>query len=161
MHQLRKETDLLNGWQECFLWQWNPTVNLVGFVLAYPINPVTATARQAVEKAIEVFGVSGRYFAVAASATSVTRDLTEKADLLVSRLRSGIAATVCVGPGADAGQDGSDSAVIDGPEGIEPLEGEGLTEFMDWALTVDSFNSFEDLFANANGSMEWWGVGPV
>ncbi|KAK7403167.1 hypothetical protein QQX98_011071 [Neonectria punicea] len=160
MHQVLKETDLMNGWQEFFLWQWNATVNLVGFVLAYPINPVTATARQAIEKAIEVFEVYGSNFAVAASATSVTRDLTEKADLLVSRLRSGITAGVCVGPGADAGLDGPETAG-ENAEGIEPLEGDGLTEFMDWALTVDSFNSFEDLFANANDSMEWWGVGPV
>ncbi|KAF7549618.1 hypothetical protein G7Z17_g6277 [Cylindrodendrum hubeiense] len=158
MHQVLKETDLMNGWQEFFLWQWNATVSMVGFVLAYPINPVTARARETIEKAIEVFEVYGSNFAVASSAASVTRDLTEKADLLISRLRSGIAAGA--GTGTDAQQDGSDAGVVENPEGLAPLEGDGLTEFMDWALTVDSFNSFEDLFANANDSMDWWGVGP-
>ncbi|KAH8736399.1 fungal-specific transcription factor domain-containing protein [Ilyonectria robusta] len=158
MHQVLKETDLMNGWQEFFQWQWNATVNMVGFVLAYPINPVTARARETIEKAIEVFEVYGSNFAVAASAASVTRDLAEKANLLVSRLRSGITAEA--GIGADSRQDASDAGDVENSDGLA-LEGDGLAEFMDWALTVDSFNSFEDLFANANDSMEWWGVGPL
>ncbi|KAF7563284.1 hypothetical protein G7046_g840 [Stylonectria norvegica] len=168
LHQVLKETDLMNGWQEFFLWQWNATVNMVGFVLAHPVSPATANARQAIDKAIEIFEVFGRHFAVAASAAVVTRDLTEKADLLIDRLRGGIMA----GAGCANGSQPSlgDKAVgevvfAESEVPVEEIGGlelstletaAGITEFMDWALTVDSYNSFEDLF-DANYNSDWMG----
>ena len=93
-----------------------------------------------------------------ASAASVTKNLTTKADLLMDQLRSGITA-------------GAETGVVDGVAGMTVGERdnvqtgqtaeEGLTEFMDWALTVDSFNNFEDLFVDVNKSMDFWGVNPV
>ncbi|WAO85030.1 Fungal-trans domain-containing protein [Fusarium falciforme] len=158
LHQTLQETDIMNGWQEFFIWQWNATVNMIGFVLACPINAATSSVRRAIDKAVEVFEVFGRDFAIAASAASVTKNLTTKADLLMDQLRSGITA-------------GAETGVVDGVAGMTVGERdnvqtgqtaeEGLTEFMDWALTVDSFNNFEDLFVDVNKSMDFWGVNPV
>lgn len=167
MHHVLKETDLLNGWQEFFLWQWNVTVNMVGFVLAYPVHHSTRHARVAIDKAVEVFEVFGSHFAVAASAAAVTRELAEKADLLVSRLREGITSTACVKSldtmPVDSGGGSSGAENTNASNGGElmnfGLQDEStLSEFMDWALTVDSFNSFEALFADANAGTDWWGV---
>ncbi|KAH6895862.1 fungal-specific transcription factor domain-containing protein [Thelonectria olida] len=159
MHQVLQETDLMNGWQEYFLWQWNATVTVIGFIMANPINPATASARKAVDMAVEVFEVYGSNFGVAASAAAVTRELIDKADLLSSRLRSGITAgaTSAPGPAQDIMSDGG----LQNLENSVTMGGEGLTEFMDWASAVDSFNSFEDLFADMNNSMDFWGVGPL
>lgn len=148
----------MNGWQEFFIWQWNATVNMIGFLLACPINAATSSVRKAIDKAVEVFEVFGSHFAIAASAAVVTKNLTTKADLLMTQLRSGITA-------------GAETGVVDGVAGMTVGERdnvetgqtaeEGLTEFMDWALTVDSFNNFEDLFVDVNKSMDFWGVNPV
>ncbi|CAM1511793.1 Fc.00g093060.m01.CDS01 [Cosmosporella sp. VM-42] len=169
MHQVLKETDHMNGWQEFFLWQWNATVSIVGFVFAYPIHASTANARKAIEKSIEVFEVYGSNYAIAASAATITRDLTKKADMLSCRLRNGITASACtvnteVPPTASGG--GIPSGLPENGDGfgsvVAPQDGigteAGLSEFMDWALTVDSFNSFEDLFADTTMGADWWGV---
>ncbi|KAJ3504010.1 hypothetical protein NM208_g16401 [Fusarium decemcellulare] len=160
LHQTMQETDLMNGWQEFFIWQWNATVNMVGFVLACPINAATSNIRRAIDKAVEVFEVFGSDFAIAASAATLTKGLIAKADLLMEQLRSGITA------GAETGVvDDAPDGMPAGDSGNCAEEGEageeGLTEFMDWALTVDAFNNFEDLFADANASMDFWGVAPV
>lgn len=155
LHQTLQETDVTSGWQEFFIWQWNATVNMIGFVLACPINAATSSVRRAIDKAVEVFKVFGGDFTIASSAASVTKDLTAKADLLMDQLRSGITA-------------GAETEAVDGVAGVtigerdgfgtEMTGEEGLAEFMDWALTVDSFNNFEDLFAGMNKSMDFWGV---
>lgn len=166
MHQVLSETDLMNGWQEFFLWQWNATVNMVGFLLAYPVHPSTSAARTAVSKAVEVFEVFGREFAVAESAAGVTRELMEKADLVAGRLRRGVVGGAESGieadderglaEGGDAAGSGTDVGLVGARS--EDETGNGFSEFMDWALTVDSFNSFEDLFADANTGMDWWNI---
>ena len=169
MHQVLKDSDLMNGWQEFFLWQWNATVNIMGFVLAYPIHASTTNARKAIEKAVEVFEVFGSNFAIAASAATITRDLTKKADLLISRLRSNIVtAGACTNKTEvpSTALDEMPGAVLDGTNelgSVAALQGDAgndasFSEFMDWALTVDSFNSFEDLFTDASMGTDWWGV---
>ncbi|KAF4466927.1 fungal specific transcription factor domain-containing [Fusarium albosuccineum] len=160
LHQTMQETDLMNGWQEFFIWQWNATVNMVGFVLACPINAATSNIRRAIDKAVEVFEVFGSDFAIAASAATLTKGLIAKADLLMEQLRSGITAGAETGVLDDA-LDGMPAGDSGNRAGEGEAGEEGLTEFMDWALTVDAFNNFEDLFADANASMDFWGVAPV
>lgn len=168
MHQVLRETDLLSGWQEFFLWQWNATVNAVGFVLASPVHAATSRTRAALDDAVEIFEVFGCNFGVAASAAAVTKDLTAKADLLADRLKSGIMATSGC---ADANEHGSlgeadddydgvgiGEDVVGCPRGSSIQEETSFMDFMDWALTADSFNSFEDLFADASSSNDFWGI---
>ncbi|EPE05903.1 fungal specific transcription factor domain-containing protein [Ophiostoma piceae UAMH 11346] len=158
MHQAVKETTLLAGWHEFFLLHWNATVTVLGFLLAHPIHPSTAHARDAIEKSIEVCDVYGAHFGVAASAASIARCLLVKADQVMSSVSSGIFAD---GPGLTepetAGQGHAENWGMlsgeDNGDGLawlqpgQPADSEQLDEFMDWALTVDSFNSLEQFFA--------------
>lgn len=157
MHQVVTETDHLGGWSEFFMWQWNVTVTLIGFILAYPIHPSTPNARKALDKAIAIFDNFGTDFAVAASAAQITRDLTAKADLLAGRLRSGITSSVVETPVAmSAGR--QTAGVDDGLGWLDPsqqIDPNFTSEFMDWALSVDSFNSFERFFDSSNPADPW------
>lgn len=165
MHRGVSETDLMTGWTEFFLWHWNSTITIIGFILAYPIHPATATARKALDKAIEVCDIYGANFAVAASGAGIARDLTAKADLLVDQLRKGMTSgSTSTGPTTtQADVDGTQVAaggVSDDLSWLDPSQQDDyFTGFMDWALTVDSFNSFEHFYDTSNiGNL--WTPGP-
>ena len=83
-------SDTLNGWHEAYQFQWNATLSMVGFIFAYPVCPPTPSARKTINSAIQVFDMFRNNFAVAASATNVTRDLAAKADIFVDRFRTGM-----------------------------------------------------------------------
>ncbi|KAH6988534.1 fungal-specific transcription factor domain-containing protein [Ilyonectria destructans] len=151
MHQVVTESDLMSGWSEYFSMQWNAAITLVGFVLAYPIHPATLKARQALDKAVAVFDIFGANFAVSADAAAITRDLMAKADILAGRLSSGITSTT---GGNDVAQAttvlDSINGTGDGLAWLDPSQQDGFGQFMDWALSVDSFNSFERFFNPGN-----------
>ncbi|KAK3314410.1 fungal-specific transcription factor domain-containing protein [Apodospora peruviana] len=144
IHQVLSETDLLNGWHEAFQWQWNAALTMVGYVLAFPAGAATAVAREGIDIAVLAFNILSRNFAVSTSAASVTRDLTNKADLIRSRPRpfGGYAAG---GQHVVAG-DGSDMAAAD----LQAM----LTGSMDLASLVDgSFDNLEYLSPPNNVNM--------
>ena len=89
--QVLAETDILGGWHEAFRWQWNAALSTIGIVLAYPVHPCTPAARRAVAVAVAVFEIFSDNFAVAVSAAAIIRDVAAKADVLVSRFRTGAA----------------------------------------------------------------------
>jgi hypothetical protein len=91
IHQMLTETDLLNGWHQIFQWQWNSTLSLIGYILAYPAGPSTPAARKALSTAITIFEHLSPSFASAVSAANVARDLSAKADLLMERYRTSMA----------------------------------------------------------------------
>lgn len=185
MHQLATETDLMGGWTEYFLWEWNAAITIAGFILAYPIHPSTPSARRALDKAVDVFDRYGADFAVSASAAVIARDLVAKADLLAGRLRSEITSGsttntesspapgaptptgVATGVGsflAGAITDGGMPAAPDGPTGDDGLawldpsqqdDPSNFGEFMDWAISVDAFNSFDRFFDQSNPADPW------
>ncbi|EHK18370.1 uncharacterized protein TRIVIDRAFT_123634, partial [Trichoderma virens Gv29-8] len=78
------ETDLMNGWQECFQWQWNATITAIGFLFSNPIDPSTPAARKALEKGITIFETLGKSYSMAANGAIVVKDLMAKAELLSS-----------------------------------------------------------------------------
>jgi hypothetical protein len=155
MHQVLSETDLLNGWQESFQWQWNATVTIIGFVLAYPIGPSTPAARKALDEAIVIFGIFEQSFASASCAATVTKEMASKADLLLNRFKEGL-----TGGGSTVG--GPDAQGLSDPQfdmGIgqiwEDMDGSGpYSDFMDWALSVDAVNSFGDFYSDISNSLE-------
>ena len=174
-HQAVTQTDLMAGWQEFFLWHWNATVTLVGFLLAYPVHVSTAHARAAMEKSIEVCDIFAENFAVAASAASIARDLTARADILMGHIRNDAFSPAALPPSQPdraaaaaseqasataAGWDGAAALGSAGAQmegGLEWLEPGRLeedhgyfSEFMDWALTVESFNSFERFYEQSD-----------
>ncbi|KAL8653698.1 MAG: hypothetical protein Q9210_001948, partial [Variospora velana] len=152
MHQMLTEGDTLRGWHEAFQWQWNATLSLIGYILAYPLAPSTPSARQAIDNAIDVFETLGRNFAIAASAVNVTRDLTAKADFLIYRASGNDRTTPATPSSADLGvlqaNCSADYAAHGSNTLFEPdMETSGMFQNtlsgMDLAFTVDSFNYFE------------------
>jgi hypothetical protein len=162
MHQMLMETDILSGWHEAYQWQWNATLSMIGFILAYPVTPSTPSARKAINNAIGVFENFGNNFAVAASAANVTRDLAAKADFLIDRFRTGLTTlTPSFSNTVDAlrAYNGvsPNNTHVDDPGVVSELEKESsatdqnaLAGSMDLAFTVDSFNSFEPFWAGGS-----------
>ncbi|GAM39396.1 hypothetical protein TCE0_034f10911 [Talaromyces pinophilus] len=93
--ELRKRiltgSEILSGMHEAFHFQWNATVSLIGFILAYPLSPLTPEVRENINNAIAVFETFGKHFAVGASAANVTRNLVAKADYLTERFHARLA----------------------------------------------------------------------
>ncbi|KUI72846.1 Proline utilization trans-activator [Cytospora mali] len=86
IHETLENTDFLAGWHEAFQWQWNAALSLIGFILANPRSELSRDARQAIDRAIEVFNIFGRHFAVGTSAAIVTSQLMARADALRNKL---------------------------------------------------------------------------
>jgi len=166
-HQALSQTEILKGFHEGFQWQWNAAITMIGFYLAHPLTPNAATARAAINMAIEVFEIFGRHFAVGTRAARVVRELTARTDSLLG-LGGTPESFVDVGNGltSEAGSVGDstpvsvsvpawEAMVVDGGLATT-LDGTGaklqdvLSGTMDVAFSVDSFNSFE-AFHGGNG----------
>ena len=168
MHQMLTETDILSGWHEAFQWQWNATLSMIGFILAYPVTPSTPSARKAINSAIGVFEKFGNNFAIAASAANVTRDLAAKADFLIDRFRTGLTMlTPSSSDNVDALQTcnnfNTNSNHVVNPGVVSQVEEESSTIVQSTlpgsvglAFTVDSFNSFEPLWAGSSNMTDTW-----
>jgi hypothetical protein len=147
LHQVISETDLLNGWHEAFQWQWNATITMLGFLLAYPISPSTSTARRAMDQAISIFELFGRNnVAASLSAASITRDLVAKADSLANRFRTGLSISdTAENSGTNRDQMDTNCSTMSISATADEGIGDSL-DFMDLVLGVDYFNNFEDFF---------------
>ncbi|RAK84159.1 hypothetical protein BO79DRAFT_203392 [Aspergillus costaricaensis CBS 115574] len=147
LRQILTRTDILSGWYEAYQWQWNATLALVGFLLAFPLHPATQSARTSIDVAVAVLEMFGRNFAVAASAANVARGLTAKADILIARFT-----TMPV----------SDPGVVDNlvlPDSPSAMFPNTLAGAMGLTYDVDSFYSFEPLYAGSQDFANAWVFG--
>ncbi|OJJ71064.1 hypothetical protein ASPBRDRAFT_196597 [Aspergillus brasiliensis CBS 101740] len=163
LRQILPATDFLKGWYEAFQWQWNSTLSMVGFILAYPSSLSTATARAAIDSAITVFEEFGHNFAVAGSAANVTRGLTAKADFLHGRLGVGVGAATTLTPPFSEQMEGFLGPIGTDAAGYLTLADEPSAMFqstlagaMGLAYNVDSFYSFEPLYAGSQNLADAW-----
>ena len=168
MHQILADTDILRGWHEAFQWQWNATLSMIGYILTYPMTPSTPSARQAIDKAIDVFETLGKNFAVAASAADVTRDLITQADILIRRVREDNAAPApnsyndtmplqdneSANLASSHAQDVNNFLLADGEESA--MYQNPFSESVDLAFTIDSFNSFQPMLAGSTDISSMW-----
>ncbi|KAL4940725.1 hypothetical protein BDV06DRAFT_196025 [Aspergillus oleicola] len=138
----------LKGWYEAYQWQWNATLSLAGFVLAYPLHSASAGVRAALDTAITVFEVFGNHFAVAKRAADVTRGLITKADILSGRM--GVAPL----SSEIDGLLGTDYSIF--PEESSTMFSSTLAGAMGLAYNVDSFYSFEPLYAGSANMADAW-----
>ncbi|KAI1143659.1 fungal-specific transcription factor domain-containing protein [Hypoxylon sp. FL0543] len=82
MHQVLASTSILTGWHESFQWQWNATMTLIGFSIAYPQHASAKEARRAIDLSITVFEIFARSLPTAASAATIARGLGTQIDVL-------------------------------------------------------------------------------
>ncbi|CAK7236031.1 hypothetical protein SBRCBS47491_009497 [Sporothrix bragantina] len=179
-HKVVKNTTLLApGWNEYFQWLWNAAVTLAGFLLAHPLHASTNAAREAADCAASVCDIyAAAGFVVAADAATILRCLLVKVDALFAQvagvpgpatgtadgnvLATGVltpADTLSASPVGDAAAtlDLQDTNMTDSLSWLDPQHPdnpESFSTFMDWALTVDSFNNFDQLL----GPVEWDGL---
>ncbi|KAF4126968.1 fungal specific transcription factor domain-containing protein [Geosmithia morbida] len=151
MHQTKTETDNMGGWTEYFFWHWNAMLTAAGFILAYPIHRSTPAARNALEKGTVVLDLYGQDFPVAAESANIIRRLISHADMLASRLRGDIPPASAVPSDINHNARYDELAWLDPSQQDDPVY---YSEFMDLALSVDQFNSFERFFDVGDMSMQ-------
>lgn len=144
--------EFIKGWYEAYQWQWNATLSLMGFVLAYPSHPASVTARAALDTAVAVFEVYGNHFAVAKRAADATRALIIKADILsghpgVEPLLSSDIEGLLGLPTTNTDMLHDDSSAI-----FQST----LAGAMGLAYNLDSFYSFEPLYAGSADTADAW-----
>ncbi|KAH8880588.1 hypothetical protein GQ53DRAFT_703768 [Thozetella sp. PMI_491] len=148
IHQVLSETDLLSGWVEAFQWQWNAAMTIVGFLIAYPISPSSVAARRAADKSVEVFELlAASNMSVAASSADIVRDMLAKSDLVNNRFRTGFS-----GPTPEDApdptrpdEDGGSIVGLGMAPNLATRDVSDFSDFLDMALSVDSFNNFDHL----------------
>ncbi|KAI4186226.1 MAG: hypothetical protein L6R41_003613 [Letrouitia leprolyta] len=155
MHQVLQESDILHGWHEAFQWQWNATLSMIGYILAYPLTPSSSSTRQAIDKAIEVFETFGRNFAMAASAANVTRDLAAKADSLTNRFESDLTSPTLTSPKQAMALQPAENLEFNVDEPSAMFQ-DSLAGSVDMAFTIDSFNNFEPMLTGSVDMSTMW-----
>ncbi|KAI2615241.1 fungal-specific transcription factor domain-containing protein [Hypoxylon sp. NC1633] len=163
MRQIMSTTDILVGWQEAFQWQWSCAMTLVGFVLAFPHGELAKPARESINASIEILGIFGNSFAIAASAATVVRVLSETVDHIIvpqpALQLQGVDQELGFVPHADpsAGevpQDEQAPAMIgqadaghtEFSEEVAIAMQDILSESMDMAFAVDGYNDMNTLW---------------
>ncbi|KAL2845516.1 fungal-specific transcription factor domain-containing protein [Aspergillus pseudoustus] len=128
-YQVVNTSSILYGWHEAFQWQWNVSMTLVGYVLAFPQGSASAAARVAIDLSVSVFEYFGNSFAVAANAATIMRDLSGKVDRLRDNLKTSQAST----QGALGGTAPVASALPYDSSQFEMLpNGESTDQSLDW-----------------------------
>ena len=164
--QLLTTSDILNGWHEAYQFQWNATLSMIGFIFAYPVCPPTPSARKAVNDAITIFDIFRNNFAVAASATNVTRDLAAKADMFIDRFRTSLAGSqpsLAMPPGptstnldqmpmdVNMSMDFMNNPEMDTTAAFAPMSPDMFSASMEMGFSIDPFSGFEWPLPEGNG----------
>lgn len=75
IHHSLADSKLLENHHEVFRWQWNATLALIGYIMAYPGSCGPMNALNAVHTSIQVFERLGESFALALLAKQTTEGL--------------------------------------------------------------------------------------
>ncbi|KAF2190014.1 hypothetical protein K469DRAFT_624436 [Zopfia rhizophila CBS 207.26] len=178
IHQMLTETDFLNGWHEAFHWQWNATLSLIGYILAYPVGTSTPSARKAVSTAIAVFELLSNNFASATSAVIIARDLSAKVDLLIKRFSNSLTIEDSCSPFSlpssfpsfNEMQDGTgtlDSETMNSSilsrltDGESAVSQNNLTASSGFAFAFDSLSGLEDIVTDAGNIFDLLDFGGI
>lgn len=166
IHQILEETDILSGWHEIFQWQWNAFLSLVGYILAYPIGPSTASARKALITALAVFDLLAKDFTAAISAANIARDLCAKVDIVSGQLReSNVGSQKQSGNDEDLhnsdNHDWSMFNLVSSRHVSAHAEDfrNPLTNSAGLNLGFDSFNGLESIYTSGCGVTDTWDLG--
>ncbi|KAH6691350.1 fungal-specific transcription factor domain-containing protein [Plectosphaerella plurivora] len=134
LHQVMRESDMLNGWREPFNVQWNAAITLAGFIVAYPRGgDVTQAAHRALATSVQVLKTMGNFL------VEVLRPI-EAADNLAAQTERFVV------NGSGTGIPGS--AAIMMPEDFE----------FDFSHDAQDFPGFHDPVPGSNGMYKAWAL---
>jgi hypothetical protein len=139
LHQILSETDILAGWNQACQYQWNATLSIIGFALAYPVCPPTPSALKAPNSAILFFEMFENSFAVAKGVAGITRELKAKAEFLVARFRSHLAGEPLPVSSSPISPTLTASGIGNETMGAEPLAWEGTASEWDGGTETTFF----------------------
>ncbi|KAI1370293.1 fungal-specific transcription factor domain-containing protein [Hypoxylon crocopeplum] len=176
MHQVLSSTSLITGWHEAFQWQWNATMSLIGFVIAYPKDDLTPAARSAIDLSVAVFEVFGQSLSTAASAAIIARDLGSQADLLTKQMQGSQDSTqkeedvpLAIGSWGPPGNENFTSTTLPAEQALAstwnydsgttvPMQGMWV-DSMDMAFPVDMQDFGMSLWPNMNNDVAtYWPI---
>ncbi|XXH04490.1 hypothetical protein Hte_010906 [Hypoxylon texense] len=162
MHQVLSTTDILTGWHEAFQWQWNCSMTLVGFVLAYPNGDLAQAAHESIGASLEVLETYSRSFAIAASVASLVRGVGETLDHIVAppQLESKVQA------GDEAGRNKVPVPIVHQDEQVAAAVGLADDDVRSTGLHEESITNLRDILEASmemavavdgyNSSNMWW-----
>jgi hypothetical protein len=73
-------TTVLDGWYEAYYYQWNATLVLIAFIIAYPLSSNVEVSRQSIRLALHVFKGYAATYPVAEKAHLITQNLFGRID---------------------------------------------------------------------------------
>ena len=169
IHQILTESDNTTGSHSLFQWQWNATLSVIGYLLAYPTSPTTSAARKALNTAIHIFEFFSSHCASALSAAKLSRDLSVKIDALIDRHRrpssSHSQVTQSFSPFLDTTSDGFDGANTDFLRSLTEDESAAfqntLSNMGGFAFSFDTINGLGDLGMDGANAFDWLDFGDV
>ncbi|KAJ5893347.1 hypothetical protein N7495_005038 [Penicillium taxi] len=153
-HQALSSTSILAGWHEAFQLQWNASMTIVGFVIAYPQGAAAGEARKAIDAAISVFDMFGQCFSVATTAATILRNLSCKIEFLLqhypeapSKMDSGL-----MGP---VGNDWLDNLMADAPSFPNGSDS-SMQDMIQMAFGIDGWRNLDALMPTMGDDI--WGI---
>ncbi len=166
-HQMLAETDILGGWYEAFRWQWNAALSILGFILMCPVHPCTPAARKAVAVAIAVFELFSDNFAIAVSAAAIVRAVAAKAEVLISRFRTGAVGGAAQPLVTDSSAESPAKNMLDlmqsfaaSPElqGSWQQHNEPVGDTADMSPVPESLGGLKPVWETDEGLLDMWGL---
>jgi hypothetical protein len=151
IHQLLVESSCLSGRLIAFQWQWNATISLVGYILAYPLGPVAPAARAALDMAAFVFDFHAGFMPKAESTAKFVRELAAVTDVLIARAEGGLLPgnNASLPPMPPNASERSVSGLLD-----PVFEGDGQVDF-GWGDSAQSgFEGFGNSLADTFAGLE-------
>ncbi|KAJ4355514.1 uncharacterized protein N0V89_003531 [Didymosphaeria variabile] len=138
LEQTCTKSNYLDGMLEVWQWQWSAALSLVGYILAYPHNPVSPSVRRSIDTAISILRTCSKDVAA-----EVIHELVAKADALH--------------PGVQHSCETVDSTNLaeQGTQSLETLVSGGLG----WDFGDDFHNVAEGLDDLSGGSSVMCGAG--
>ncbi|KAJ5613010.1 hypothetical protein N7510_006204 [Penicillium lagena] len=162
MHQTLSSTSILTGWHEAFQWQWNASMTIVGFVLAYPRGALTPEAIKAVDLSITVCEIFGERFSVATSAAMILRSLGPKINFLLQyhsethtaiqddHIEQGNATHGLIKPAANT--EWLDN-IMAGTPGLDASFMVPMQDVFQMAYSIEQWSALDDLLPNMEGDL--------
>ncbi|KIV99504.1 uncharacterized protein PV09_08809 [Verruconis gallopava] len=151
VYQTLRCGNILDNHYEAFRWQWNATMTLVGYMIAYPATTEAMSAVEAIHVAIQVFERLGESLAIALQAKHTTEEALARLCSLGEAGKShGSAQTLLLPLGSEVPRFLACTQDLMPLQGSSDMEGQGEEE----TSTTNVIAEVSDLFAWARNQVD-------